>query len=204
MGNRVIFYIDGFNFYFGLREKFGRKYLWINLEEFAGHYVKGGDQLAGVKYFTARVTQPPDKHLRQSQFIDALKYFTNVKIFYGVYYSNMAKCKNCGWKSIASKEKKTDVNIATEMLMDAFTDEFDKAILISGDSDLVPPVIKIKKHFPKKKIIILSPPARNSKELKQSADANISVFEKSLKKSQFNDRLVAPNGAVLNRPQKWL
>ena len=28
---RVIVYIDGFNLYFGIREKFGKKFLWLDL-----------------------------------------------------------------------------------------------------------------------------------------------------------------------------
>ena len=34
----------------------------------------------------------------------------------------------------------TDVNIATAMLTDAYRDRFDTALLVSADSDLVPPV----------------------------------------------------------------
>ena len=35
----------------------------------------------------------------------------------------------------------TDVNIATQMMIDAFQDKYNMAMLISGDSDLVPPII---------------------------------------------------------------
>ena len=45
----------------------------------------------------------------------------------------------------------TDVNIAVEMLADAFHNEYDTAILISADSDLSAPIKKVKSLFPQKK-----------------------------------------------------
>ncbi|RPH91946.1 MAG: NYN domain-containing protein [Calditrichaeota bacterium] len=38
----------------------------------------------------------------------------------------------------------TDVNIATEMLSDAFQNRFDTMLLISADSDLAAPIAKVK------------------------------------------------------------
>lgn len=34
----------------------------------------------------------------------------------------------------------TDVNIATAIIVDAYKDAYDMAMLISGDSDLTPPI----------------------------------------------------------------
>jgi hypothetical protein len=41
----------------------------------------------------------------------------------------------------------TDVNIATQILIDAFQDKYDMTMLISGDSDLVPPIRTIHELF---------------------------------------------------------
>jgi len=30
---RLVFYVDGFNLYFGLKERRWRKYYWLNLQE---------------------------------------------------------------------------------------------------------------------------------------------------------------------------
>ena len=43
----------------------------------------------------------------------------------------------------------TDVNIATQMIIDAYQDKYDTAMLISGDSDLVPPIKAINENFKK-------------------------------------------------------
>ncbi len=47
-------------------------------------------------------------------------------------------------------ETMTDVNIAVELMQDAFHNNFDTAILVSADSDLVGPVVAVQKLLPQK------------------------------------------------------
>jgi len=54
---------------------------------------------------------------------------------------------NRGHSWTVNNEKMTDVNIATNMMIDAYTNAFDIAYVISGDSDLVPPIRAIRAHF---------------------------------------------------------
>ena len=44
----------------------------------------------------------------------------------------------------------TDVNIAMELLVDAQQDKFDTALLVSADSDLTGPILKVRNLFPNK------------------------------------------------------
>jgi len=37
---RVITYIDGFNLYFGLKDKGWKRYYWLNLVELSGKFLK--------------------------------------------------------------------------------------------------------------------------------------------------------------------
>jgi len=46
------------------------------------------------------------------------------------------------------EEKRTDVNIAIKILEDAFLKKYDRAIIMSGDSDIVPSIESVKKNFP--------------------------------------------------------
>ena len=55
------------------------------------------------------------------------------------------------------EEKKTDVNIAVNIVGDAFTDSYDKAILITGDNDIAPAVLRVKKTFPDKEFLVVFP-----------------------------------------------
>ena len=97
----------------------------------------------------------------------------------------------------------TDVNIATEMLSDAFTDRFDTALLCSADSDLVAPVQQVRQLFPDKRVIVVFPPARHSNALKQVASACLHLDRATLAKSVFPDQVVKPDGFVLRRPADW-
>lgn len=78
----------------------------------------------------------------------------------------------------------TDVQIATQLLADAFQDAFDTALLISGDSDLVPPVAMLRRLFPTKRVVVCCPPARRSIDLQP-------------------DPVVKPDGTRLNCPKEW-
>lgn len=123
-------YIDGFNFYFGLREKGWKRYYWLNLQELAKNLLKPFQEHVTTKYFTSRISFPPDKQKRQLTFIEALETLDNFQIFYGTYQTNTITCKRCGNIFPKPNEKMTDVNIATELLTDAFLNHYDKAILI--------------------------------------------------------------------------
>jgi hypothetical protein len=58
---RVIFYIDGFNLFFGLKANQDKSLYWLNVEKLAQLYMLPDEKLAAVKYFTAKVTTPEEK-----------------------------------------------------------------------------------------------------------------------------------------------
>ena len=100
-------------------------------------------------------------------------------------------------------EKMTDVNIAVEMLADAFLDSFDVAILISADSDLTGPIRHIRKLFPAKQVIIAFPPSRFSYELTKVANATFPIGRKKFAESIFPDQVTKTDGHNLKRPDRW-
>jgi len=91
-----------------------------------------------------------------------LETLTNVKIYYGNYQANKSVCRNCGFTAMIPSEKMTDVNIAVELLSDAYENKYDTAILISADSDLIAPINTVHRLFKYKRIIVAFPPARHS------------------------------------------
>ncbi len=201
---RVITYIDGFNLYFGMKQQFQNKYLWLDVEALSTALLGYNQTLASVKYFTSLVTNQPDKEKRQRTYLDALKTATGCQLFYGRYQSNIIDCKTCGSKWPSPKEKMTDVNIATQMLMDAYTDAFDTAILVSGDTDLIPPILAIKQHFPHKKIGVAFPPQRHSLALENVVHFSVIIGKKKLRDSQLPNSITKPGGFQLIRPSSWI
>ena len=204
--NRVIAYIDGFNLYFGIRSKGWKRYYWLNPRALALNLLKPGQRLVFTKYFTARITSPsnrPDKQKRQTAFLEAIGTLPDTGIFYGHYLPKKHTCLRCGSTWNAHEEKMTDVNIAVEMLNNAFDDEFDTALVLSADSDLTPPVAAVRQRFPAKRVVIACPPDRQSKRLEGAANAYLRIGRKKLLDSQFPDEVIKTDGFVLRRPPSW-
>jgi uncharacterized LabA/DUF88 family protein len=200
---RVIVYVDGFNLYFGLRDSHYKRFYWLNIQSLAQNLLKENQQLIVTKYFTARISGPSDKRERQTTFLEALATLPDFKIYYGHYLSKDITCRNCRQSWQGFEEKMTDVNIATEMLVDAFENRFDTALLISADSDLVTPINRIKTLFPRKRVIVFFPPHRFSAHLKAAADVQLSLGHGLLAKSQFPDEVKKPDGYILRKPKEW-
>ena len=166
---RVIAYIDGFNLYFGLRDADLECYKWLNIIDLSTKLLKPHQPLIHTKYFTSRISSPAEKVARQSTYLDAITTLQNISIVYGKYTRDKEiECAYCGSTTSHAQEKMTDVNIAVAILEDAYQDAFDTALLISGDSDLCPPLRTIRRLFPRKRIIVAFPPARISTDLRQS------------------------------------
>ena len=70
---RVIAYVDGFNLYFGLRDKGWRCYYWLNLWKLCQHLLKPDQKLISVNYFTSKIKEPADKRKRQNAYLQAFK-----------------------------------------------------------------------------------------------------------------------------------
>jgi hypothetical protein len=68
----VVAYIDGFNLYYGLMRKYGRRYLWLDLLALV-RQLRPGDQVLVVRYFTAVVKGEPAAAANQIDYIDALQ-----------------------------------------------------------------------------------------------------------------------------------
>jgi uncharacterized LabA/DUF88 family protein len=199
---RVIVYIDGFNLYFGMKEAGFDYCKWLDLHLLATNLLKPNQELIEVKYFTSRVGNNPDKQKRQSTYIDALET-TNVKVHYGHYQSNTIECRRCGFKWASNNEKMTDVNIATQMLNDAYQDRFDMAMLISGDSDLVPPMKQIHSLFAQKRVFVVFPPKRSNSSVTLNARGSMVIGRKKLIESQFPDKVTKRDGFIIGKPSAW-
>ena len=200
---RVTAYVDGFNLYFGLRSKGWRRYYWLNIAKLAQNLLKPQQQLVHTKYFTARVADPPAKVKRQTTYLEALATLPDLSIFYGKYQHNRQRCRQCGFEDTIPHEKMSDVNIAVQLLIDAFENRFDVALLISADSDLVPPVMEARRLFPAKRIIVVFPPNRRSNDLANVASASFVLGRKKIEDSLFPPEVRKTDGFVLKCPQEW-
>lgn len=79
-----------------------------------------------------------------------------------------------------TKEKGTDINMATYMLSKGFQNAYDVAILISGDTDYIPVVKEL--HQLGKIVVLASLPTQNISKFDEYVDAKILMNVAFLKK----------------------
>jgi uncharacterized LabA/DUF88 family protein len=93
------------------------------------------------------------------------------------------------------------------MMRDAFHDECDTFVVVSGDADLVPAVSAIKVEFPAKKIAVYIPsrdPRRGAAvEIRTAADAARQLPLNVLKAAQFPGSFSDGLGGTITKPAEW-
>ncbi|ANH83089.1 hypothetical protein A8C56_20770 [Niabella ginsenosidivorans] len=200
---RIIAYIDGFNLYFGMKQN-GNGTLWLNPQQLVLSLLKSHQELISIKYFTSRIRNNPDKEDRQKTYLEALETLSNFKITYGHYQSHIETCRRCGHSYPYSNEKMTDVNIAVAMMEDAHNSLYDTAILITGDSDLVPPINSIHNIYPNKRVFVAFPPNRSNLSVKNVAKGSLVIGRKKLAEAQFPPVVIKASGFRLIKPSTWI
>jgi len=165
--------------------------------------LQSGQELVFTKYFTSRVAYPAEKERRQTTFLEALETLSDFQIYYGHYQTNPQWCRKCGNRVLVPNEKMTDVNIAVEMLADAYQDGFDSALLISADSDLTAPIVAIRRLFSEKRVTVAFPPRRHSAQLKRLAHDSFQIGRATVAKSLFPEKVAKADGFLLQRPGEW-
>lgn len=174
MKQRVTFYIDGFNFYYGIKRSKKantdwRECYWIDIVKLCESFLGNGQELVKVIYFTASPLDPK-KNSRQSAFLNANKLINGEKfeVVRGKYLEKHITCPYCKGDIPRPEEKKTDVNISIRMIEDCMVGATDTIALVSADSDLVPPLELIQKRFPNIKIKVYFPPSNYSNDIKDN------------------------------------
>ena len=127
-----------------------------------------------------------------------------IEIDFGVFLSKPVTCRRCSAQWSKNEEKRTDVNIAVRLLNDAYDDLFDMALVISGDSDLVPIIESVRERFARKRVIVAAPPKRWSTDLAQSAHAAFQVSRAAIRSNRLPDPVITPEGVALRAPEGWL
>jgi len=178
---RVAFYIDGFNLYFGLLEN-NSDMKWLDVRQLCEKYLEPNQEIVLCKYFTARINNDQQNQKRQNTYLEALES-TDLEIIFGKYHTRSQTCRRCSNTWPKHEEKMTDVNIAVHMLTDAMNDLYDTAVLISADSDLVPPIRAIRQNFHEKITIELFPFDRNSFAVRTEAHHTMFLGRSRIKQS---------------------
>jgi uncharacterized LabA/DUF88 family protein len=208
MGNeqnkqRVIVYVDGFNFYYGLKTPTWKRYYWLDIVKLFETFIRPNQELIAVKYFSARPTDI-EKSKRQDAFFQANKENPKFKLILGKYLKKEIECFKCHNIIHTYEEKETDVRIATQIVADAYQKNCDIAIVVSADSDMIPAIELAKES--KRKVFVYFPPNQYSNNLAVMGDGSpilMKRYEARFKQSVLPDTITLNNGFNLSMPGKW-
>jgi uncharacterized LabA/DUF88 family protein len=165
---RASFYVDGFNLYHAIDDLGDHRLKWLDLRSLCTSFLTAEDQLISVHFFTALNRWDAEKRDRHVAYLTALQQ-RGVIIELGAFDRPKKYCWDKNDYCRNYSEKKTDVAIAVSLLGDGYEDKYDKAFLVSADSDQVPLAQRFRASLPNKRLLHIAPPNRYS-EARELAD----------------------------------
>lgn len=214
-------YVDGFNLYYGALK--GGPLKWLDVAALSDRLA--GEAVQAVTYCTARISNRSGDSgptTRQDAYLRALRANGRVDIHFGKFRERPTQgrrvpavgctcCERsdgepciCCTRHIAtvvrSEEKGSDVQLAVQLVRDAFQGRFDRAILISNDSDLQPAVDLVVRDLGLH-VTSVSPYAGRPSVIRASSCAHIS--NGILRSSQLAEVVLDADGRSVRKPDAW-
>jgi uncharacterized LabA/DUF88 family protein len=229
--NQVVVYIDGFNLYRGALRNTPYRWLDlatfartlvggpVHLVRYFTAHVKGDPSAAYRQNIYLRALSS----LRTVAVHDDGTYLTHtvVRPVAATPARAMAAVLECcagpgrPWRAIAhpcpgqwlrasvedSEEKGSDVNLASYLILDAVQGTSQRAVVVSGDSDLQTPIRLVRDNYVP--VDVVNPtPNRPSTELQGAATTYRTLAPSALAISQLPNPVVMPTGGV-SKPASW-
>lgn len=212
--------MDGYNLYYGLLRRSPLK--WLDLYSlFQQHVLDGAANVIEVRYYTApvlgRMSDDPRSPQRQRHYLEALRRHPpcKVTIIEGRIISQTPvrrlaeplpsdpEIKRVRVQSFT--EKKTDVNLASDLISGAWTGAYEQAVICSNDTDLEAALRTVKQHHPHLRLGLVAPiPGHDHRkiaaDLKNHVDWAKALSPTHLQNAQLPDRIA---GTAIKRPECW-
>ena len=217
---KTIVYVDGYNLYYGLLRR--SVFKWLDLYRlFQDHALGQNAEVLEVRYYTApvlgRMSDDPESSQRQRTYLQALRKMppNRVKIIEGKIMAAtpvlrlvnpVPECPGLTHVKVHDfTEKKTDVNLAADLITGAWTGVYEQAVICSNDTDLEGALRVVKEHRPAIRLGLVAPiPSDDSRkiaaDLKSHADWSKVLSKVHLERSQLPDKIP---GTALRRPPAW-
>ena len=174
---RVAIFIDGNNFYYGLRKIYGinKSLKCFGFKGFS-EYLADKNKVVDIYYYNAEldITNNPDKHKSQKEFFDNLRKIPN----FNLILCKLLKRNITGTNKFYYIIKEDDINMAVDMVEGACGDKFDIAVVVSGDGDFVPAVKAVqRKNKTVENVYFKNSSSRN---LKNHCDKSLELLKDTL------------------------
>ena len=217
---RTCIYVDGYNLYYGLLRK--SQYKWLDVYAlFRDQALNQSSDLVEVRYYTApmlgKMSDDLESPIRQRRYLQALRKMHPIgltliegRIVASTPFQRLIRpipeAPHLQKVQVLDfNEKKTDVNIASDMINGAWLKTYDQAVLCSNDSDLEGALRSIKEHHPHIRIGLVAPisgddPRKISSDLARFSDWKKILSATHLSRSQLPDRIPSSH---LSKPAAW-
>ncbi len=170
------------------------------------------DNILFVKMFSSWILHEPDAQDRQKRYFDALSTLPKMRVIFGVFQPRTVTCKsNCKNQYTIQEEKKTDVNLAVEIIHDAVNNVCEHIIVVSGDSDIQPAVEWVAKNKPAIKLTVFVPLLPNEYDQRRVDYYNTQKLPvdcaflnlRGMKENQLPNFVMLGGGKKAIRPHVW-
>jgi uncharacterized LabA/DUF88 family protein len=200
----VCVYIDGFNLYHALTKFGDNQVKWLDLNALSQRLIlPHSEKVQGIFYFSAFAHWLPDKRARHEVYVKALEA-RGVICILGHFKNKDRKCYSCGATWIAHEEKETDVSIGISLVNDAYKQRYEKAYLVTRDSDLMPAVRMVRTEFPTKRIVAVAPPLMgHSNDLITVCHSKQKISPAQVKACLLPEKLQHSDGTIIVRPLEY-
>lgn len=217
---RTIVFVDGYNLYYGLLR--GSTLKWLDLYKlFSNHVLDSTAEVLEIRYYTAPVlknmSDDPDSGTRQRTYLQALRKMppSKVRIIEGKIQQTtpyqrlvtpIAAAPELKMVQVYDfNEKKSDVNLASDMISGAWKGEYDQLVLCGNDSDHEGALATIREHRPHIRIGLVAPIKGNdsrmiSHDLARFADWKKILSPVHLANSQLPEKI--PHTSI-HKPETW-
>lgn len=141
---RVSIFIDGNNFYFGLRKIYGtnKSLKKFSFQKFASLLAENRE-IIDIFYYNAQLDKEQNikKYESQQEFFRKVRKVPNFHLI----LCKLLKRNVKGTSQFYYILKEDDIHMAVDMVENAGENRFDTAIVVSGDGDFVPAVKAVKR-----------------------------------------------------------
>lgn len=217
---KTIVYVDGYNLYYGLLRRSAFK--WLDLFKLFQEHALGPDaEVVEVRYYTApvlgRMSDDPESSQRQRTYLQALRKMPpgRVTIIEGKIMAEtpvlrlahpLPECPGLTHVKVHNfTEKKTDVNLAADLIIGAWTGAYEQAVICSNDTDLEGALRVVKQNCPTVRLGLVAPIPSNdirkvAADLKKYADWSKVLSAVHIEHAQLPEKIP---GTALRRPESW-
>ena len=181
---RCAFLVDGLNLHHSALDAeavAGRRLRRLDVAGLCRSYVHalpGRSAVTTIDYFSAvahhREAGHPSTVARQVAYFSALQA-AGIDVHLGQFKAKTLVCPLCGGRYRAWEEKETDVAIGARLLELLSRDHCDTAVLVTGDTDLVPAMHAARRLRSDKRLGVIQPYRRVNRELSRSADFALTI-----------------------------